>query len=38
MTYFKKKMLARRRAIFHIFVHKTPSKEETAQNKEKDLF
>jgi hypothetical protein len=38
MTYFKKKNVPRKRAILKIFIHKTPNKEKTAQDKEKYLF
>jgi hypothetical protein len=39
MTYFKKKTIApHRRAIFQIFGHRTPKKEETTQNKENTFY
>jgi hypothetical protein len=38
MTYSKKKVSPLRRAIFQISGHKTPIKEETAQNIENYLF
>jgi hypothetical protein len=35
---FQEKILPLRRAFLKIFGHKTPNKEETAQEKEKHLF
>ncbi len=38
MTYFKKKISLIRKAVFLIFRHKIPQKEETPTNKDKYLF